>query len=210
MQSKPQCYKPYKSLKQLPISEQLWNSISIDFIKKLLSFSGFDTILVIVKKFTKQTIFIFAYNTIMSADLVHLFILYMFPKHSVSSHVTFDRGLEFVLNFFCSLDTILNIQLHFTSGYHLKDDGQTKHINQTLKQYLCIYYNYQQDDWSKLLSLAEFSYNNALDATTGVFLSFTNKRYYPNINFNPKHDITSFQACKFAIDLNELQSTQLL
>jgi len=45
---KPQCHKPYGSLKQLPISEWLWNSISIDFIKKLLSSSGFDTILVIV------------------------------------------------------------------------------------------------------------------------------------------------------------------
>ena len=48
MQSKPQRHKPHRSLKQLPIPEQPWNSISIDFIKKLPSFSGFDTILVIV------------------------------------------------------------------------------------------------------------------------------------------------------------------
>ena len=48
MQYKPQRHKSYRSLKQLLISEQLWNSISIDFIKKLLLFSSFDTILVIV------------------------------------------------------------------------------------------------------------------------------------------------------------------
>jgi len=48
IQSKPQCHKPYRSLKQLPISEQLYNSISMDFIEKLLSSSRFDTILVIV------------------------------------------------------------------------------------------------------------------------------------------------------------------
>jgi len=47
MQSKPQRHKPYGSLKQLPIPERLWNSISIDFIKKLLSSSGFDTIFVV-------------------------------------------------------------------------------------------------------------------------------------------------------------------
>jgi len=70
MQSKPQCHKPYGSLKQLPISEQLWNSISMDFIKKLLSFSRFDTILVIVDWLTKQAIFIPAHNTITSTDLV--------------------------------------------------------------------------------------------------------------------------------------------
>jgi len=53
MQSKLQCHKLYGSLKQLPIPEWLWNSIFMDFIKKLLSFSGFDTILVIVNWLTK-------------------------------------------------------------------------------------------------------------------------------------------------------------
>ena len=48
IQSKPQHHKSYKSLKQLPIPKQPWNFISMDFIKKLPSFSGFDTILVIV------------------------------------------------------------------------------------------------------------------------------------------------------------------
>jgi len=66
MWSKLQCYKPYRSLKQLPIPEWPWNSIFMDFIKKLLSSSGFDTILVIVNWLTKQAIFIFAHNTITS------------------------------------------------------------------------------------------------------------------------------------------------
>jgi len=100
MQSKPQRHKPYRSLKQLPISEQPWNSISIDFIEKLPLFSGFDTILVIVDRLTKQAIFIPAHDTITSMDLACLFILHVFSKHSIPSHVTSDRGLEFVLNFF--------------------------------------------------------------------------------------------------------------
>ena len=57
MRSKPQCHKPYGFLKQLPIPEWPWNSISMDFIEKLPSFSGFDTILVIVDRLTKQAIF---------------------------------------------------------------------------------------------------------------------------------------------------------
>jgi len=126
MRSKPQRHKPYGSLKQLPISERPWNSISIDFIKKLPSFSRFDIILVIVDWLTKQTIFIPAYDTIMSIDLAHLFVLHVFSKHSVSSHVTSNRGLEFVSNFFQSLNTALDMWLHFTSGYHPEGDGQTK------------------------------------------------------------------------------------
>ena len=94
--------------------------------------------------------------------------------------------------------------LHFTSGYHPEGDGQTEHMNQTLEQYLHIYCNYQQDNWSKLLSLMEFAYNNALSVTTSVSLFFANKRYYPNITVHSECDIAFFQAYDFTIDLDEL------
>ena len=58
---------------------------------------------------------------------------HVFSKHSIPFYVTSDRGLEFVSNFFCSLGTALDMQLHFTLGYHPKGDGQTKYMNQTLE-----------------------------------------------------------------------------
>ena len=164
----------------------------MDLIKKLLSSSRFDIVLVIVNWLTKQVIFIPAHNTITSADLACLFIFHMFSKHNILFHVTLDRDLKFVLNFFHPLETSLDIWLHFTSGYHPKGNEQTECMNQTLKQYLYIYCNYQQDNQSKLLSLVEFTYNNALSTTTGISLFFTNKRYYLNITVHSKYDITFF------------------
>ena len=99
------------------------------------------------------------------------------------------------------------MQLHFTSGYYPEGDGQTECTNQTLEQYLCVYCNYQQDNWSELLPLAEFAYNNAPSATTSVSPFFANKGYHPNITVHPKRDIASSRARDFAEDLNELQST---
>jgi len=99
------------------------------------------------------------------------------------------------------------MQLHFTLGYHPEGDRQTECTNQTLEQYLHVYCNYQQDNWSELLPFTEFAYNNALSATTGVSPFFTNKGYHPNITVHPKCDIASFRAHDFTIDLNELQST---
>jgi len=142
MQFKLQCHKPYGSLKQLPIPEQPWNSIFMDFIEKLLSFSGFVTILVIVDWLTKQAIFISAHDTITSVDLACLFILHVFSKHGIPSYVTSDRSSEFISNFFRSLGTVLDMWLHFTSDYHPEGDGQTKRTNQTLEQYLYVYCNY--------------------------------------------------------------------
>jgi len=147
--------------------------------------------LVIVDWLTKQAIFIPAYDTITSTDLAHLFILHVFSKHGIPSHVTSNRGSEFVSNFFRSLDTALNMWLHFTSGYHTEGDGQTECTNQTLKQYLHVYCNYQQDNWSELLPLVEFVYNNALSSTTSVSPFFANKGYHLNITVYPEHEIAS-------------------
>ena len=77
-------------------------------------------------------------------------------------------------------------------------------MNQTLEQYLQIYCNYQQDNWSKLLSLMEFVYNNALSATTGVSPFFANKGYHPNLTVHPECNLTSARAHKYSIDLNSL------
>jgi len=99
------------------------------------------------------------------------------------------------------------MRLHFTSGYHPEANGQVERTNQTLKQYLRVYCNYQQDNWSELLPLAEFAYNNAPSATTGVSPFFANKGYHPNLSVYPERDIASSCACDFVIDLDELQST---
>jgi len=73
------------------------------------------------------------------------------------------------------------MRLYFTSEYHSKGDGQIKYTNQTLEQYFCIYYNYQQDNWSDFLLLTKFVYNNASSAITGVSLFFINKDYHLSI-----------------------------
>ena len=117
---------------------------------------GFTSILVIVCRLTKQSIFIPTVDTI-SAELAKLFVLHVFSKHGVPSHVTSDRGSEFVSHFFRLLGKALDMCLHFTLGYHPEAEGQTKRVNQTLEQYLRVYCNYQQGNWSELLPLAEFA-----------------------------------------------------
>src|SRR5882724_3639382 len=135
-QAKPVCHKPYGLLKQLLIPKRPWNSISMDFIEKLPPSLGYTSILVVVDHLSKQSLFILTHDTITSLQLAQLFILHVFSKHSILSHVTSDCGMEFVSHFFCSLGMALDMKLHFTLGYHPKGDGQTEQTNQTLEQYL--------------------------------------------------------------------------
>ena len=116
-------------------------------------------------------------DDITAPELARLFIIHVFSKQRVPAHVTCDQGSEFVSNFFRSLGIALDMKIHFTSGYHPECDGQTERLNQTLEQYLRIFCNYQQDNWSEILPLAEFTYNNSPSATTGVTPFFGNKGF---------------------------------
>ena len=71
----------------------------MDFIEKLPMSDGCNTILVIIDHLTKQSIFILTINTITSPMLAKLFVLHVFSKHGVPSHVTSDHGTEFVSTF---------------------------------------------------------------------------------------------------------------
>jgi hypothetical protein len=129
--SKAPRHKPYGLLKQLPIPELPWNSISIDFIEHLLEFDRHTAILVIVDHLMKQGIFIPIVDEINVPELARLFIIHVFSKHRVPAHVTCDQGSKFISHFFRSLRQALNMKIHYTSGYHPEADGQTKHLNQT-------------------------------------------------------------------------------
>jgi hypothetical protein len=178
----------------------------MDFIEQLPDSEGFTTILVVVDRFTKQALFIPTHNTITSAQLAELFIIHVFFKHGVLSHVTSDQGSEFVSCFFHSLGKALNMKLHFTLGYHPEGDRQTEHVNQTLEQYLWIYCNFQQDNWHTLLPIAEFCYNNTPTSTTGVSPFFANKGYNPAFTVHSKYELASLKAQELVTDLRELYS----
>src|SRR5258708_3980392 len=170
----------------------------MDFIKQLPASEDFSAILVVINHLTKQAIFIPYHDTVNALQVAWLFLTHVFFKHGVLAHVTLDCGSEFVLHFFHSLGKLLRMRLHFTSGYHPEGDGQTECANQVLEQYLQGYTNYQQDNWATLLPMAEFAYNNATNATTGVSPFFANKGYHP--------EITSAEAQTFMADLERIQA----
>ena len=98
------------------------------------------------------------------------------------------------------------MELHCTSGHHPEGDGQTERINQILEQYLRSYTNYQQDNWSSLLPLAEFTYNNTNNESTGVSPFFANKGYHPALAVEPNLPVPSAEAQQYIAELDKLHA----
>ena|SRR5258708_2339341 len=101
----------------------------MDFIEQLPASEGFSAILVIVDQLTKQVIFIPSHDTVNALQVAQLFLNHVFSKHRVLVHVTSDWGSEFVSHFFHSLGKLLQMRLHFTSGYHPRR-GWTDRVHQ--------------------------------------------------------------------------------
>ncbi|MBW0563223.1 hypothetical protein O181_102938 [Austropuccinia psidii MF-1] len=148
-------HKKFGLLKPLPIPSGPWICLSIDFITQLPLSNSFDSILVIVDRFSKMAVFIPKISSITSLDLAHLFIKNIFSKHGIPSSIQ------------------LNISRDLSTAYHPEADGQTERVNQILEQYLWMYVSYHQDDWNTSLPLAEFSYNNSDHSSTKQTPFFT-------------------------------------
>jgi len=175
----------------------------MDFIKQLPPSNGYTAILVIIDRLSKESIFIPTTDSVMSVEVAEAFITHVFAKHRIPLHISSDRGLEFTSHFFHSLGSLLHMNLHFTSGHHPLANRQVERLNSTLEQYLCIYCNYEQDSWSKLLPLAEFAYNNAPHSSTGISPFFATHGYDPLIAVYPDAEITDLHACHFAVNFNK-------
>lgn len=181
-------HKPYGLLKPLPVAERPWSDLSMDLIEGLPLSDKYDSILVIVCRFSKMALFIPAHSTMTAPDLAQLYLQHVFAKHGVPKTIVSDRGSEFTSSFWRSLCRLMSIEQSLSTAYHPQTDGQTERVNQNLEQYLRLFTNYQQDDWSQLLPLAEFTYNNTEHSTLGVSPFFANK------GFNPAFDISPHRA----------------
>ncbi|MBW0586590.1 hypothetical protein O181_126305 [Austropuccinia psidii MF-1] len=111
----------------------------MDFITQLPLSNSFDSILVIVDRFSKMAVFIPTMSSITSLDLAHLFIKNMFSKHGLPSSIVSDRGSLFVSSFWTNLFQQLKISRELSTTYHPETDGQTERVNQISEQYLWTY-----------------------------------------------------------------------
>ena len=93
-----------------------------------------------------------------------------------------DRGPQFVSEFWNFILRLFGVKRSLTAGAHPEGNGQSERMNQNLLQYLTCYVNYLQDDWSNLLSCAEFAINNAVNSSTGK------SPFEINYGFNPRMD----------------------
>jgi len=207
LRSKPVRHAPYGQLNPLPIPENRWTNITMDFIVDLPVSNNFDSIFVVVDRLTKMAHFIPCCKTDDAPRIASLFITNIFRLHGLPTIIVSDRDSKFLSRFWTAVFDALKVKLKFSTAFHPQTDGQTERVNQSLEQYLRCYIDYNQSNWCDLLPLAEFAYNNSIHSTTKQTPFFANYGFHPRMNFSVP-DSTAPAAHEFLSQL-ENQLTDL-
>jgi len=183
-------HKPYGELASLPRPSGPWQEISMDFVTDLppsmdAEGSSFDSILVVIDRYTKMALYIAARKTITADELSQVFVNRVVRSFGVPKGIVSDRGSVFTSKFWSALCYILGVKRRLSTAFHPQTDGQTERQNQTLEHYLRCYCNYRQNDWVNQLALAEFTYNNSQHSTIGTSPFYALYGFNPEIRIHP-------------------------
>lgn len=195
---------PTGLLKPLPIPLKPWTSISMDFVTQLPDSDGFDCILNVADRLSKQRHFIACHSDIDARTLGDLFIEHIFRLHGLPDDIISDRGPQFASAFWKQVCTRLGIDRRLSTAYHPQTDGQTEIFNAVMEQYLRAFVNHNQDNWRELLPMAEFTANNHVSASTKLTPFQVMQGFNPRFDANTapitqeKASLDEFDAATFA------------
>jgi transposase InsO family protein len=164
-------HRPYGELAPFPTPTKPWEEITMDFITDLppSKWGGqtYDSILVVVDRFTKLARYIPVRKTIDAPELADIFVQHIYKDFGCPKGITTDRGSVFTSKFWKTVTWYLQARRRLSTAFHPQTDGQTERQNQTLEFYLRVFCDFRQSDWCSKLALAEFTYNNSTHSSTG-------------------------------------------
>ena len=123
-------HRLYDKTMSLFISARLWKKISMNFIIEL-SFNRYendiyDTILVVIDRYSKMTFYIFAKSTWSTEDLADVLFNKMFLIFFEIKKVIFDRNSFFVNDYWSALCYRIRVKRKLNIVFHSQIDEQTK------------------------------------------------------------------------------------
>jgi len=137
--------------------------------------------------------------------LARLFGDNVWKLHGLPESIISDRGPQFTAGLMRELNEILGIKSKLSIAFHPQMDGQTERVNQELEQYLRMFIDYRQEQWSEWLGTVEFTYNNKVHSSTQMSPFKANYRQDPRIGFKGRKKGKYVGVEKFVKKIKEIQ-----
>jgi len=86
-----------------------WDTLSVNFVVKLLESSGHDTVMTVMDAVSKRVHFIPMHTMVTAEGAARLFLHYVWKLHGLPKHIVSDRRPQFVALFTKELYRLLDI-----------------------------------------------------------------------------------------------------
>ena len=139
--------------------ERPWDNVTMDFIIRLPKLEDNGSIIVVVDRFSKYATFIAAPTDCTAEETTRLFLKHVVKYWGLPKFIISDRNPRFTGKFWTELFKLMSSELHFSISFHPQMDGQTERVNALLELHLRYFVSANQNDWAKLLDIAQFLYN---------------------------------------------------
>jgi hypothetical protein len=189
--------RPMGMLMPNRVPDRRWQIVSTDLIGELPESKGYNAILVVVDRLSKRIHAVPTTTDVDSLGIARLFRDHVWRNHGLPEEIISDRGTVFISGFSDALGKLLGMKLSPSTAYHPQTDGQTERVNQEIEQFLRLFINHRQDDWSEWLPLAEFSYNNRVHAATRRTPFELDSGQHPRLGTEPRRETRVEAANEF-------------
>ena len=108
------------------------------------------------------------HESVTSESTARLYFDNIFRLHGLPESLVSNCGTQLTSSFLRSLCKLVGFTQKLSTNFHPESNCQTGRVNAILEKYWRGYIDYQQDNWTEILTMAEFAYNNTVSATTGI------------------------------------------
>lgn len=151
----------------MPIPEQRFDELALDFVETVSLSRGFDTILVMMDRLTDYVKLEPTHSTATAQDVAELIYAEWSCQFKLPTTITSDRVKLFTSNFCKELYKGIKVSLHMTTSFDPETDGSSERSNKTMIEALRYYVNLKHTNWADHLIHVEAAMNNSVNATTG-------------------------------------------
>ncbi len=162
-------HKLYEKLTSISSENvNLFHMMIMNFIINMLSAKNSyiektsNTILIMINKLIKHIIYISTIKDLSIKKLANLLWQKFVSQHEMMQSIILNQDSLFINHFWITLCWHLEAKWKLSIAFHLQINDQTERQNQMLEHYLQVYFNYKMNNWSELLSMMTFAYNNSV------------------------------------------------